>query len=76
MEGKSGLLKDDVCCVKNNEAVVYGLVLEDWDSISSDDEACTEASRTNGSVGVCWHPSGKVTNSDNKNMVRFCIVFI
>ena len=54
--------EDEVCLITPDKGYVYGLVLENAEFISSDEEGDDLPGQiTKGSVRVAWHPDGKET---------------
>ncbi|XP_041363558.1 (E3-independent) E2 ubiquitin-conjugating enzyme UBE2O-like [Gigantopelta aegis] len=54
--------EDEVCLITPDKGYVYGLVLENAEFISSDEEGDELPGQiTKGSVRVAWHPDGKET---------------
>ncbi|KAL4719760.1 hypothetical protein ACJJTC_005228 [Scirpophaga incertulas] len=50
--------EDEVYKINNRGQVVFGLVLENYEGISSDQESDIESSVQKGEIRVVWHPSG------------------
>ncbi|CAH0398000.1 unnamed protein product [Chilo suppressalis] len=50
--------EDEVYKINNRGQVVFGLVLENYEGISSDQESDIEAAVQKGEIRVVWHPSG------------------
>lgn len=50
--------EDEVYKINNRGQVVYGLVLENYEANSSDQESDVETPVQKGEIRVVWHPSG------------------
>lgn len=50
--------EDEVYKINNRGQVVYGLVLENYEANSSDQESDVETPIQKGEIRVVWHPSG------------------
>lgn len=54
--------EDEVCLVTPEKGYIYGLVLENSEFLSSDEESDDLPGQIkNGTVRVAWHPDGKET---------------
>lgn len=54
--------EDEVCHIKKDKSVAYGLVLENAEYVSSDEEESGDDDRLKkGTVYVAWHPDGKTS---------------
>lgn len=50
--------EDEVYKINNRGQVVFGLVLENYEANSSDQESDMETAIQKGEIRVVWHPSG------------------
>lgn len=62
--------EDEVYKINNRGQVVFGLVLENYEGISSDQESDIEAAVQKGEIRVVWHPSGTERVISEKSVSR------
>lgn len=62
--------EDEVYKINNRGQVVFGLVLENYEANSSDQESDIETPIQKGEIRVVWHPSGTERVISEKSVSR------
>lgn len=65
--------EDEVYKINNHGQVVFGLVLENYEANSSDQESDIETPIQKGEIRVVWHPSGTERVISEKTVSKACI---
>jgi ubiquitin-conjugating enzyme E2 O len=68
------IFEEDEVCKRINDRIIYGIVTESSEFLSSDEEEDDEDVLSRGTVRILWHPNGSETVEEEKKVNLYCLI--
>ena len=70
------IFEEDEVCKRINDKIIYGIVTESSEFLSSDEEEDDEDVLSRGTVRILWHPNGSETVEEEKEVNLYFVLKI
>jgi ubiquitin-conjugating enzyme E2 O len=70
------IFEEDEVCKRINDRIIYGIVTESSEFLSSDEEEDDEDVLSRGTVRILWHPNGSETVEEEKKVNLYFVLKI